>query len=50
MAVLIVETPIPSGPLKLENVVSVHYCGERIDTDTTIWICRCGDSSNAAIL
>jgi len=43
----IVVTPIEGGPLKLENVHDVHFCGEPIETDNTIWVCRCGESKRA---
>lgn len=43
----IVVTPIEGGPLKLDNARNVHFCGERIETDPTIWLCRCGESKNA---
>jgi CDGSH-type Zn-finger protein len=43
----IVVTPIEGGPLKLENARDVHYCGEPVDTEATIWLCRCGESKNA---
>ena len=47
MADPIVVTPIDSGPLKLENVRELHYCGAPLDTDPTVWLCRCGNSTNA---
>ena len=47
MADPIVVTPIEGGPLKLDNARDVHFCGEALETDSTIWLCRCGESRNA---
>ena len=47
MADPIVVTPIEGGPLKLENARDLHFCGEPIEADPTVWLCRCGESRNA---
>jgi len=47
MADPILVTPIEGGPLKLDNARDVHFCGEPVETESTIWLCRCGESANA---
>ncbi len=43
----ILVTPIDGGPLKLDNVRDAHFCGAPIDVESTVWLCRCGNSANA---
>ena len=40
-------TVFPDGPIKVSNAQSVKYCGERIQMEGDIFLCRCGESSNA---
>ena len=38
---------IPDGPIKVANAESITYCGEPIDADGDVYLCRCGRSANA---
>lgn len=38
---------IPDGPLKVSGAESANFCGERIPVEGDLYLCRCGDSSNA---
>ena len=40
-------TVIPNGPLKVSNAASAAYCGNRLQVDGDLYLCRCGDSSKA---
>ena len=35
------------GPIHIQNAGSATYCGQALETDGDMWICRCGRSSNA---
>lgn len=38
---------IPNGPMQVQNATDVRYCGQRLQIDGDIWLCRCGESKNA---
>lgn len=38
---------IPNGPLKISGAPSTRYCGEHLEVEGDLFLCRCGDSSNA---
>ena len=38
---------LPDGPIKVAHAASVTFCGEPLDTDGDIYLCRCGKSGNA---
>ena len=40
-------TVFENGPYKVSNAKSAEYCGEAIDASGDIFLCRCGQSSNA---
>ncbi|MFT7519577.1 MAG: CDGSH-type Zn-finger protein [Kiritimatiellia bacterium] len=40
-------TVLPNGPLKIQNAQGVNFCGDRLDVSGDIYLCRCGNSSNA---
>jgi CDGSH-type Zn-finger protein len=40
-------TVIPDGPLKISGAGEVRFCGERIAAGDDVYLCRCGDSTNA---
>ena len=40
-------TVFPNGPIKVSNVRSLKYCGEPMDAEGDVFLCRCGQSSNA---
>ncbi len=40
-------TVIPNGPLKISDAGSARYCGEPIASEGDLYLCRCGESSNA---
>ncbi len=40
-------TVFPDGPLKVSHATTVKYCGELLQTDGDVFLCRCGESTNA---
>lgn len=40
-------TVIPDGPLKISGAGEVRFCGARVAAGDDVYLCRCGDSSNA---
>lgn len=40
-------TVFGNGPMKVSNARSVRFCGETIETEGDIFLCRCGKSTNA---
>ncbi len=40
-------TVLDKGPLKISDATSVRYCGEPLETEGDIYLCRCGQSKNA---
>lgn len=40
-------TVIPDGPLKLSNATKLKYCGQPLEVDGDVYLCRCGESQNA---
>ena len=40
-------TVIPNGPLKVENVTKARFCGQKLETQAELYLCRCGASANA---
>jgi len=38
---------IPDGPIKVTGAGSVHFCGEPVAASGDLYLCRCGESSNA---
>jgi CDGSH-type Zn-finger protein len=40
-------TVIEDGPLKVSNARSLRYAGKDLDVDGDVFLCRCGQSSNA---
>lgn len=46
MSAPVIVTVIPDGPLKVSGADSASYCGERMQVDGDVYLCRCGDSAN----
>ncbi len=44
MKLSVVVTP---GPLKVSGADSVHFCGEPLEAEGDIYLCRCGGTGNA---
>ena len=40
-------TVLPDGPLKVSKATSIRYCGEPLEVEGDVYLCRCGQSSNA---
>lgn len=40
-------TVIPDGPLKISGATDAQYCGERLQVEGDLYLCRCGESTNA---
>lgn len=40
-------TVIPDGPLKISGASELRYCGQPLEADGDVYLCRCGDSSSA---
>ncbi len=40
-------TVLHDGPIKISNASRLKYCGQPIETDGDVFLCRCGESSNA---
>jgi CDGSH-type Zn-finger protein len=40
-------TIFDDGPIKVSNANRVRYCGELVETDGDVFLCRCGESKNA---
>lgn len=40
-------TVTPNGPLKLSHARSLKYCGEPLEVDGDVYLCRCGQTSSA---
>jgi len=38
---------IPDGPLKVSGASSASFCGERMEAQGDMYLCRCGDSARA---
>jgi len=38
---------IPDGPIKVANAEAITFCGEALETDGDVYLCRCGKSGNA---
>lgn len=43
----VLVTVTPDGPLKISNARSVTFCGEAVETEGDLYLCRCGSSANA---
>lgn len=39
-------TVLPDGPFKVERCASLRFCGQELEVDGDVYLCRCGDSSN----
>jgi CDGSH-type Zn-finger protein len=40
-------TVLPDGPLKISGAKRVKFCGEPIESEGDVILCRCGESANA---
>ncbi len=40
-------TLFENGPIKVSNAKSMRYCGEPVDVQGDVFLCRCGESKNA---
>lgn len=40
-------TVTDNGPMKVSNATSIRYCGQPLEAEGDVWLCRCGQSSNA---
>jgi CDGSH-type Zn-finger protein len=40
-------TVIPNGPLKVANARNVRFCGQKLEVEGDLYLCRCGASSKA---
>ena len=40
-------TVFEDGPIKVSNATAVRYCGEKVEAEGDLFLCRCGRSSNA---
>jgi CDGSH-type Zn-finger protein len=40
-------TVLPDGPLKISGSTSATYCGEPLDAEGDLYLCRCGQSARA---
>ena len=39
-------TVTEDGPIKVSDAKRLRYCGEPMDVDGDVWLCRCGQSKN----
>lgn len=37
---------IENGPIAVSEYQAIHYCGEKLESSDTVYLCRCGDSQN----
>ncbi len=37
---------IENGPIAVSGYQAIHYCGEKLESTDTVYLCRCGDSQN----
>lgn len=40
-------TVVPNGPLKVSDVESLRFCGQPVEVEGDVYLCRCGESSKA---
>ena len=40
-------TVFEDGPIQISGAGSVSFCGEALEVDGDVYVCRCGDSNNA---